>query len=88
MSRMRELSRMHIQRLNADRERYKAMCQMQTDAVAGRLHLTPLEECFVIRIAEETNADVPEIFGGDANICDLLIRKYIKNINASSVSAI
>jgi len=68
--------RARIRRLNADRARFIFLCQLAQHALRSGIWLSRLEIAFITRLLRETNHDVPELFCGDANICDSLRRQY------------
>lgn len=68
--------RMHVRKLNEDRERFDFISGLLGRLARGGLSMDEVEAEFVCRIVAETNEDVPVLQHADANICDKLRKKY------------
>jgi hypothetical protein len=70
--------------LNRDRARYRFLERLREAELQAAVELTAIEAEFCARIIRETDFIVPELFSGDANICDSLRRKYAQAIKQSA----
>jgi hypothetical protein len=74
--------RQHIQKLNTDRARFEFLLNLWQAWRFNGLALPVVEAAFVCRLLAEVNEEAPDIFCGDANICDSLRRKYLSQLES------
>lgn len=65
-----------IRKQNENARRLDGINALLAAAVHDQIHLTETELDFVLSLNRETNPEAPDIFCGDAVICDSLCRKY------------